>query len=107
MGEVGRLPDQLEELTAALNRTTATIETTLPRLEGVVIELHHTVNELSATIGTSLDGLSDHMAGALGERLEHLDTVVSDLGRTLTSLIGSIPGARRALRSNATLAAQQ
>ena len=34
--------------------------------------------------------------------VEHLDAVVSDLGGTLTALIGGIPGARRALRGSTT-----
>lgn len=73
--ELGRLPGQIDELTAALDRTTATLDRSLPELSRVV-------------------------AGGLNDRVEHLDSVVSGLNDTLTSLIGSIPGARRALRNS-------
>ena len=89
---VTTLPARLDELTCALDRTTATIDDTLPAVPAAVAELHTTLNELTATLDSSLNG-------TMVERIEHLDHVVSDLGRTLTALIGSIPGARRALKA--------
>ena len=89
---VATLPDRLDQLTVALDRTTAMIDATLPAVPAAVAELHTTLHELTATLDTSLNG-------TMVERIEHLDQVVSDLGRTLTALIGSIPGARRALKA--------
>ena len=37
--------------------------------------------------------------GNLDDRLDHLDGVVSDLSRTIVTILGSIPGFRRTLRS--------
>jgi len=76
VGDLGRLPAQLERLTETLERTTGGLE-------------------------HSLGQFADAVGGGMQERLEHLDVVVSDLGSTLSALIGAIPGARRALQSAA------
>lgn len=72
--DLARLPDQLDRVADTLERTAAGLE--------------HSVAELSMSIG-----------GGMNDRLEHLDTVVSDLRDTLTGLIGAIPGVRRTLQS--------
>jgi hypothetical protein len=68
-------------------------------LEASIPELTATVRSLTTELETTLRDLSVAVAGGMNDRLEHLDSVVSDLGRTLTALIGGIPGARRALRA--------
>lgn len=72
--DLARLPDQLDRLTLTLERTAASLE--------------RSVGDLSVAVG-----------GGMNDRLEHLDTVVSDLRDTLTGLIGAIPGVRRTLQS--------
>lgn len=74
LAELTRLPAQLERLTETLERTVAGLELS--------------VGELSTAVG-----------GGMHERLEHLDSVVSDLRDTLTGLIGVIPGMRRTLQN--------
>jgi hypothetical protein len=39
----------------------------------------------------------------LDDRFVHLDTVVTDLARLMESVVGTIPGMRRVLRSTASL----
>lgn len=80
--ELARLPEQIEELTAALDRTTTTID-------------------------GSLAHLSDTVALGMNDRLEHLDEVVSELndtvgavGTMVTGVLGSVPGVRRAVRAS-------
>jgi hypothetical protein len=82
LGELGRLPMQLDELITTLDRTNVTIERSLGELGAIVGELHGTLT--SFTAGTE-------------ERIDHLDAVVSELTGALTAIIGAIPGARRAL----------
>jgi hypothetical protein len=76
-------------------------------LRAMVEEVQHAPETLR-TIRRSVDELArlpdqldDLLASlqAIPQGVEHLDTVVSDLGRTLTAIIGGIPGARRALRN--------
>ncbi len=80
MESLGRLPEQIEALTIALDRTTDTLQSTLGRMDG----------RLEAVQGTF---------GAVDERVEHLDASVTELSATITNVIGAIPGARRTLRS--------
>lgn len=77
---LARLPEQIEALTIALDRTTDTLESTLGRMDG----------RLEAVQGTF---------GSVDQRVEHLDASVSELSTTITNVIGAIPGARRTLRS--------
>jgi hypothetical protein len=58
------------------------------------------IDALTRELETTLRALALAVSGGMTDNLEHLDTVVSDLGRTLTALIGGIPGARRALRGS-------
>ena len=80
--DLARLPAQLDALISSLDRTNDSIERSLGELSTLINELH--TNLTSFTAGTS-----DHM--------DHLDIVVSELTGALTSIIGAIPGARRAL----------
>lgn len=77
---LARLPEQIEALTIALDRTTDTLESTLGRMDG----------RLEAVQGTF---------GSVDQRVEHLDVSVSELSTNITNVIGAIPGARRTLRS--------
>ena len=72
---LARLPDQIDELIVTLDRTVDSIDRSLA--------------EVSETI---VVGMND--------RIGHVDDMVSDLRNTLTSLIGAIPVARRALQTS-------
>lgn len=78
---LSRLPTQIEELIAALNRTTSVLEQSLPRVEN------------------QLDNLGSTFVGVDG-RIEDLQGSVTTLTSTITNLVGAIPGARRTLRRN-------
>ena len=80
--ELARLPAQLDSLVATLDRTNATIDRSLGDLSSLIGELHGNLSSFTA---------------ATADRMDHLDTVVSELTGALTSIIGAIPGARRAL----------
>ena len=72
LGDLARLPRQLDELAVLLERTTGTLDEAMA--------------ELSRLVG-----------GQMQQTLGHLDEAVSELRDTLNGLIGVIPGARRAL----------
>ena len=72
---LARLPDQIDALIVTLDRTVDSIDRSLA--------------EVSETI---VVGMND--------RIGHVDDMVSDLRNTLTSLIGAIPVARRALQTS-------
>lgn len=73
LSELSTLPDQLSEFGAVLDRTTVALD-------------------------KALSSLSDAVTGPMHDTLVHLDSAVTELRDTLTALIGSIPGARRALQ---------
>jgi len=73
--ELARLPTQIDELIVALDRT-----------------MDHLYESLTAVSGT--------IAGGMNDRIEHVDAMVSDLRNTLTTIVGAIPLARRALQSS-------
>ena len=77
--ELARLPEQIDELIAALERTSSTLDESL------------------APMGDNLEELNGIVSGVDG-RLDSLGGSVTELTGTITNLIGSIPGARRALR---------
>ena len=82
LAELARLPAQLDALLTTLDRTNETIDRSLGELSSLIGELH--TNLSAFTAGTE-------------RRMDHLDTVVSELTGALTTIIGAIPGARRAL----------
>ena len=55
------------------------------------------IRDIVDTLGGSIPELS-RAVGSFDTRLDHLDGVVSDLSRTIMSLLGVIPGVRRAIR---------
>lgn len=80
--ELARLPAQLDALVTTLDRTNDTIDRSLGELSALIGDLH--TNLSAFTAGTE-------------RRIDHLDAVVSELTGALTTIIGAIPGARRAL----------
>lgn len=77
---MAQLPDHLEALTTALDRTADTLEVQLDR-----------VDERLQTLQSSFDAVDGHLG--------HVDATVVELTANITTLIGAIPGARRALRN--------
>jgi len=73
--ELARLPKQIDELIVALDRTVESIDQSLTEVSGAIV-------------------------GGMNDRIGHVDDMVSDLRNTLTSLVGAIPLARRALQSS-------
>ena len=73
--ELARLPQQIDDLIVALDRTVENIDRSLNEVSGAIV-------------------------GGMNDRIGHVDDMVSDLRNTLTSLIGAIPVARRALQSS-------
>lgn len=80
--ELARLPAQLDALVTTIDRTNDTIDRSLGELSALIGDLH--TNLSAFTAGTE-------------RRIDHLDAVVSELTGALTTIIGAIPGARRAL----------
>lgn len=77
IGEIATFPGHLERVVHSVDRTTDGVERSLDDVSAAITQVR--------------------------ERLDHLDAVISDLSRTLTALVGVIPGARRAIdRSAAT-----
>jgi hypothetical protein len=75
MTELARLPRQIDELIVALDRTMDHLDESLTEVSGTIV-------------------------GGMNDRIEHVDVMVSDLRNTLTSIVGAIPLARRALQSS-------
>ena len=73
--ELARLPRQIDELIVALDRTMDHLDESLTEVSGTIV-------------------------GGMNDRIEHVDAMVSDLRNTLTSIVGAIPLARRALQSS-------
>ena len=73
--ELARLPKQIDELIVALDRTVESIDQSLTEVSGAIV-------------------------GGMNDRIGHVDDMVSDLRNTLTSIVGAIPLARRALQSS-------
>jgi ABC-type transporter Mla subunit MlaD len=121
LGELPKLTDKIDDLIEALNRTTGTIERTLPELsegirvlderfqhvDGVIMELGQVIvtlrDDISGVLGqttAAIDRVLPELAGVVGgmeSRLHHLDRVVSELGETLGAVMSAIPGVRRAV----------
>jgi ABC-type transporter Mla subunit MlaD len=108
---VARLPRQLTELIAALERTTTVLDRALPELtralaavEARVDHVDRLASDLAADVmrtATHLERVLPEVSGAVGAmdgRLKNLDATISDLGRLVFGLIDAIPGARRVLR---------
>ena len=59
-----------------------------------------TLHRAAENIDQSLTEVSGTIVGGMNDRIGHVDDMVSDLRNTLTSLVGAIPLARRALQSS-------
>lgn len=79
---MAQLPDHLEALTNALDRTADTLEVQLDQVDARLQALQ-----------SSFDAVDGHLG--------HVDDTVGELSKNITNLIGAIPGARRALRNTA------
>lgn len=109
-GEVARLPVTLTtarrlivDLPDSIDRLTATLDATRGSLDAILPEL----SQLVGGMDTRLAHIDDSVAQALTDldhRLGHMDGIVTELGGTLTGVLGSIPGLRRAVRSAPTTA---
>jgi hypothetical protein len=73
--ELARLPTQIDELIVALDRTMEHLDQSLAEVSEVIV-------------------------GGMNERIGHVDDMVSDLRNTLTTIVGAIPLARRALQTS-------
>lgn len=88
------------ELIAGSLRWAQTLVEEIQHAPETLRTIRRSIDEL-ARLPDQLDALLMQLQ-QLPAGVEHLDTVVSDLGRTLTAVIAGIPGARRALRTSAT-----
>jgi ABC-type transporter Mla subunit MlaD len=85
------LPTHLEGLVTELAATRRSLDAILPELSQLVGGMDTRLQGLDTSVATALEGLDT--------RLGHLDAVVSELGGSLTGVLGSIPGVRRAHRN--------
>jgi len=85
------LADRVNALALELTATRDSLDAILPELSRLVGGMDGRLTNIDAEVTRAMSGL-DH-------RLEHLDEVVSELGGTLTGVLGSIPGFRRAVRA--------
>ena len=90
--EVRRAPETMRgarEVLVALAR--------LPdQIDALIVTLDKTVD----SVDRSLAEVSETIVVGMNDRIGHVDDMVSDLRNTLTSLIGAIPVARRALQTS-------
>jgi hypothetical protein len=106
-----RLPERIEALVAALERTTAALDRAIPEVTRAVAVIGERVDhvdglaaELAAELkrtAANLERILPEVSGVVGgmdSRLKSLDTTISDLGRVVFGLIDVIPGARRVFR---------
>jgi ABC-type transporter Mla subunit MlaD len=91
------LAQRVEDLGGELAATRASIDAMLPELSRLVGGMDGRLTNIDTEVTRVLSGLD--------ERLGHMDDVVSELGGTLTGVLGSIPGVRRAVRSASGAAA--
>ena len=85
------LSDKVDVLAQELVQTRESIDAILPELSQLVGGMDGRLGNIDAEVSRALGGLD--------ERLGHMDEVVSELGETLTGVLGSIPGVRRAVRT--------
>jgi ABC-type transporter Mla subunit MlaD len=90
--EIRRAPETMRgarEVLVALAR--------LPeQIDALIVTLDRTVESIDAALGE----VSETIVVGMNDRIGHVDDMVSDLRNTLTSLIGAIPVARRALQTS-------
>jgi ABC-type transporter Mla subunit MlaD len=117
LGQIDTLVTRIDALIGALDRTTSTLDAFLPEVAEGLRHVDSEMADLSKVIVALRDDISSVLlqtTTALGQvlpevsrvmslmddRVQHLDNVVSDLGATLSTLIGAIPGVRRALKTS-------
>lgn len=86
---------------ALIRRSLAELPQQIDRLDAAVTALASDLTEFRHTLGEVLPDLS-RVVGGMDDRVGRVETVVADLGEVLTSVIGVIPGVRRALREPRT-----
>lgn len=97
---------------SSLRTVAGVLDTSLPALAGgasTLADLTINLAEAARTLATDLprvttvlDGVSPELSklvAGLDGRLDHLDTVVTQLGAVVTGAVGAIPGMRRTLRA--------
>ena len=82
---------------ALIRRSLDELPDQIDRLESAVSTLASDLTDFRHTLGDVLPDLSRVVSG-MDDRVGRVETVVADLGEVLTSVIGAIPGVRRALR---------
>lgn len=99
---LGRLPDQIADLSTALDATRADLNSALPHLRDGVGAMHDSVDGLSGRLDR-LDGAIGQLSDSLGESLptmvtlvESMQTQVESLSNALLFTLRAIPGVRRA-----------
>lgn len=125
LASLSTLPSQLDRLLGLVEETNRQVrrasdgiddmnrrlDSTLPELAQAAGALHDLVENLRGAVGVLADqlpGTTDvlreslpRLTGAIDAmevRIGHLDGVVNDLGQTVVSVAGAIPGVRRAVR---------
>lgn len=82
---------------ALVRRSLSELPDQIDRLDSAVTTLASDLTDFRRTLGDVLPELSQVVSG-MDDRVGRVETVVADLGEVLTSVIGVIPGVRRALR---------
>lgn len=96
---VDRLSAPVGELVTALGDTLPQVTEVLSTVPDQLARFDAVVAEVGAQLGAVLPKLEDVVIDELGDRVRHLDEVVSELSATLTSVMSAIPGVRRSVRT--------
>jgi len=91
------LPDRIDALRASLEETTGMLSGTLPDLDTRLLEVADDLTAFRKSLEALLPELSKVVAG-MDDRFRNVESAVSELGDGVLSVLGSIPGIRRALR---------
>jgi hypothetical protein len=91
------LPDRIDALRGSLEQTTGMLSRTLPELDTRLVEVADDLTAFRTSLEALLPELSRVVSG-MDERFRNVESSVSELGNGVLSVLGSIPGVRRALR---------
>ena len=86
---------------ALVRRSLSELPVQIDKLDAAVSTLASDLTDFRHTMGDLLPDLSQVVSG-MDDRVGRVESVVADLGEVLTSVIGVIPGVRRALREPRT-----